>query len=1100
MFEDAETVQRVAKTWLGAFKGAAVSKPWIDSVRKSWKRVVQEVLTAGAYEKIAKIQDALRWLDRFATDLAFSKGWYQPNVAESEGDTELHKIRRKAMSLVTETIAILKDGLGRLEFLDSVVTPDSHDFKMDGGRLHREFSTSPEGLERKLFNSLRSSATDTIDLADKAFSGKLLRHLMSVTNKWGPVDLEDGFELQFAVGRVNVTVEEFQNKGWRPETTPDPEARRRHHGEVTRAYVKQLSKAQALLERSGLGFLWYGDILLRCKSCGGVNALGAQFGVGGDYVIGKDQIRIYSDPVSGLHRLVLHEIGHRYYYKFMTPTDRARFDSDFGLVDATTPYGATISSEDFAEVFADYLLRKDLSSDQIKRFKQFLGRKASTNEPPVDAFVKGYLQRHAAMRKFVPSHVKVVAKTGTGPHGEARQHGNEIWLFQKFWNLDRVTQDWVFTHEIGHWILSDFGLAQLIKIAKDYSVDPWDSGSLPYGQHNAEEAFADCFAAAILEAPELKRRYPEWESIVAHVRSRGRVAGNLVDFRKTPTIKIQGRTFVLSTYGDAMGDAADNRDEDAPEGGARLIRMRPSNPWRYLWAYDPDQHLVAMWRVSDGDEKTAGRDSSFTRELAMLEKRKQLNRVDRASFDLISRYMRKQNDDTLESLRKHIEENASEEEKKIAPLLRDYFKKKVEPEFQKLMKRWESGVKPFGFKPDHDSAFPVQRQLASWTSHMVMKDVWTLDLLEKYVEDQGVNMALLGNQDVDFAMKDIWYEEGAELLGPYLGDIRTSAQRVANRWLRGKVDFSEFKKSIEGKKFLNPDTDNEVLFQSLPQPQQVKIFQDWKRRQGPQEKKREHARGLVPIDKKRAREVSDRLAENLVGMKFRDPEESLYHQRSQPWPVSMMRMKLESVKGQEYHVPIDLDIGPAPETNWTMNRKYVAKGVAQHKHLGEEHEGYPSKITITLNRDRTPAELEKDSKRVADEIYHVMIHELTHAVDKMKTPKQTDKRKQEDAAKSRDKSETYHNLPHEVRAFKRQIAEEVEDKMKELFDSEEDPDWIDHGRQIVETVLGSSKTWDRIRKDLTPENRKSVLKTIADVVRRYKEQRGGKTSSLGRSQ
>jgi hypothetical protein len=975
------------------------------------------------------------------------------------------------------------------------VTPGTHEFKMDNGWRHREFSETPEGLEKTLANILRSTVKETTEQADAVFSGKLLRHLVSVTTKWGPVDLDDGFELEFSVGRVKVTVEEFKNKGWRPETV-DPETMKRNHGEITRAYVKQLSKAQVMLERSGLGFLWYGNVLLRCKSCGGTNPLGAQFGVGGDYSIGKDEIRIYSDPQSGLYRLVLHELGHRYYYKFMTPADRAEFDSFFKAVDATTSYGATISSEDFAEVFADYLLRKDLSRDQLERFKKFLGRKASNKEPPVDVFVKEYLQRHATMRKFVPSHVKAIAKTGTGPHGEARQHGNEIWLFPKFWNLDRTTQDWVFTHEIGHWILSDFGLAQLIKIAEDYGVDPWDSGSLPYGQHNAEEAFADCFAAAMLEAPELKRRYPEWEKIVAHVRSRGRVAGNIVDFRKTPTLKIQGRTFVLSTYGDAMGDAAEDYEEGS-EGGARLIYTKPANPWRYLWAYDPDRHMVSMWRVSDGSEKSGGRDSSFSRELAMLEKKKQLNRVDQATMALLERYMERKHDDTLAALKKIIEEDASEEEKKIAPLLRAYFKKNVVPEFQKRMERWESGIKPFGFKPDPKSSFPVTRQLASWTAYTVMQEVWTLDILEKHVEDEGLDMSLLGNQDVDFAMKETWYEESGAMLDPWLEDRRvTATQRVARRWLLSKVDFSEFKKSVEGKKFPNHETENEVLFDSLPRDQQVKIFQDWKRRQGPQEKKREHARGLVPIDKKRAREVSDSLAEHLVGMKFRDQDESLFHQRSQPWPMSMMRVKLKSVKGQEFHVPVDLDIGEAPEGNWTMNRKYVAKGVATHKHLGEDHEGYPSKITLTLDRDRTPADLQKDQKRVADEIYHVMIHELTHAVDKMKTPKQTDKRKQEDEAKGRDKAESYHNLPHEVRAFKRQIAEEVDDAMKKFYADEDDPEWIGQSREVVEHVLGSSKTWDRIRKDLTPENRKAILKTIADVVHRYKEERGGKTSSV----
>lgn len=106
------------------------------------------------------------------------------------------------------------------------------------------------------------------------------------------------------------------------------------------------------------------------------------------------------------------------------------------------------------------------------------------------------------------------ASGGEGSHPEARQSGNEIQLFPKFWLLDAKTKDFVFAHEIGHYVLGQHSLVKLIEDLAHLKVDAWDTSKLPYGQTNMDEAFADCFAAYHLEHEELKRRYPEWEIVV----------------------------------------------------------------------------------------------------------------------------------------------------------------------------------------------------------------------------------------------------------------------------------------------------------------------------------------------------------------------------------------------------------------------------------------------------------------------------------------------------------------------------------------------------------------------------------------------------------
>lgn len=57
----------------------------------------------------------------------------------------------------------------------------------------------------------------------------------------------------------------------------------------------------------------------------------------------------------------------------------------------------------------------------------------------------------------------------------------------------------------------------IAKIAARHGVDLWDTMSLPYGQFNGEEAFADCFAAYHVSPRELKTRYPRWVKIVKDV-------------------------------------------------------------------------------------------------------------------------------------------------------------------------------------------------------------------------------------------------------------------------------------------------------------------------------------------------------------------------------------------------------------------------------------------------------------------------------------------------------------------------------------------------------------------------------------------------------
>lgn len=129
-----------------------------------------------------------------------------------------------------------------------------------------------------------------------------------------------------------------------------------------------------------------------------------------------------------------------------------------------------------------------------------------------EEFVRDYFRRHPKVKRYFRGvRVVPVEKAGTGSHPEARYFvRGKIELYPKFWRLSRDLRDFVFTHEIGHHVLSTSN-KRLVEEAKDLGVDVWDN--LPFGQFNMEEAFADSFASYFLDG-DVRKRYPQWAALV----------------------------------------------------------------------------------------------------------------------------------------------------------------------------------------------------------------------------------------------------------------------------------------------------------------------------------------------------------------------------------------------------------------------------------------------------------------------------------------------------------------------------------------------------------------------------------------------------------
>lgn len=379
-----------------AASGVTIDPKWINGIRKGWKQVISQVLRVKedheGLDAEEAIDNALRYLALLKQDLFFGKGLYpfqggNRTLTERLKDKAPFNIQAKTAAHLEAAQEALEEGKRRIAHWRRVTDPNSTEYKLDNGRRYQEViederfkGTGRPSPARAVANWLNwlapIEAQDAAKKADAEISGKLLRALTSFTVKYPGMDIGIGVDREFSVGRMKVVFEDIpvkNLKGLPPEKVEEIRSPL-----TAKRYVKPMANAQTLLKKKGLDFLWYGVTKIECKTCGGKNRLDTVdkvFGVGGRYDISKDMITVFVDPASFITELMIHELGHRYYYKYMSMADRAEFSSYFGQVPGVSDYGKTISSEDFAEVFAWYCLNRNLTQDQLGRFKKFLGRK-----------------------------------------------------------------------------------------------------------------------------------------------------------------------------------------------------------------------------------------------------------------------------------------------------------------------------------------------------------------------------------------------------------------------------------------------------------------------------------------------------------------------------------------------------------------------------------------------------------------------------------------------------------------------------------------------------------------------------------------------------
>jgi hypothetical protein len=240
------------------------------------------------------------------------------------------------------------------------------------------------------------------------------------------------------------------------------------------------------------------------------------------------------------------------------------------------------------------------------------------------------------------------------------------------------------------------------------------------------------------------------------MRVAARYAGEVVQLRphqSGPKIEIAGKHYALSTdSGPLMGDLMERL---APaEGGPRIIEPpEGGNKWKFLWAYDTDAQVLAMWRVSDGDEKFWDNAKAHAAHIVKLDKRGQLNRVDSSAMRQIESFMHHRMHETIEDLQRAVEEYKSDADKLLDKHVREFFATHVKHHVEAAVAKVMHGAIPIGFKA-FDPKGNVQRQAASFVIGQVLKRDMSEEKVEAYLHQHGFDMKSVDPQALEWALAD----------------------------------------------------------------------------------------------------------------------------------------------------------------------------------------------------------------------------------------------------------------------------------------------------------------------------------------------------------
>lgn len=306
-------------------------------------------------------------------------------------------------------------------------------------------------------------------------------------------------------------------------------------------YVRYLDAAFNKLKAKGFAKAWYGTIFIQCSECGGVNYNNGG-GVGGHYVIGEDTVSIFSRPSPFIIELVVHELGHRYWFKQMRSSQRAKFESLVKTHTKPRPF-KSIDVKFFRDQDIDDSKRKVIRAQEralvrLARVTKYnienltsLARNGVPNdgwayvEDVIDAITSLNIDKDLGSEVDYLKEDVYKTKARLTEHFEdftlLRPEGKDEWLSDASQLIDQLASEAL--------IFIDFALQKHNELAKQKLqsdpntlewVESYENNPAPvlpvstYGASNIDEAFAEVFAHYVLEADMSRDQVESFRSVL----------------------------------------------------------------------------------------------------------------------------------------------------------------------------------------------------------------------------------------------------------------------------------------------------------------------------------------------------------------------------------------------------------------------------------------------------------------------------------------------------------------------------------------------------------------------------------------------------------
>jgi len=366
-----------------------LGKKWLTGVKAWWKQWVakgQRFANASGKqageEALAYFQDGSERLRKLRQDLWFNKGlWPQFATGDEKKDRKHDQVM--PTNNVAWDLEQAEKALGDIESrvkvsLNAVHVPSSSEATYYQGMSDKRYG---KARDKDALDAELEQIPESVKKVDDIISGKLFRRLNAFHNKWNPVGdqmdpLKDrDYKTEVSLGRMKLVFVPVKSKEIDVDILTRFKDKVRSPAEF-KWYIKAFKEAQRKMDRAGFKKLWYGVSWImpekeardfKSPRTGKTRRSAAHWTWSDDVVVFSDIARNHASVVSS----IAHELGHRWYYKFMKRGDRLRFNSYFGDVPAVREYGSESPSEDFATVFEAYIMGQDLTPDQRERFKQF---------------------------------------------------------------------------------------------------------------------------------------------------------------------------------------------------------------------------------------------------------------------------------------------------------------------------------------------------------------------------------------------------------------------------------------------------------------------------------------------------------------------------------------------------------------------------------------------------------------------------------------------------------------------------------------------------------------------------------------------------------